>query len=539
MDLTLPIIGLLGAIGYKLSTSESTKKNKLNDNFLSREKPSSRHIYNSNFITESQLKERELSTLNYLKSHNPVRTNVIDSNVFNLDCNSERKDIKYCNDRFSTEESEDLLNGPLFKQNNDYLNPKYLVENYTNGPLSELSGLPMEMSHNNMMPYTTIKKDSQIMNNYDVFQTTLNKYTGNDKTRAPKNTEPFFQNAPERLPNQPAYTQLVDHQRFNTSQRISGVIPVDQTTVGKIPQQLIRSPVKTVDQLRSKINPKQIYEGRTNHKGGPTERADIESFQRKSRTEGMYELNFDRSTISSNIKANNASHAITGNYSNNRDKLVNEDILGTPSLNKSSYLGVSENFNDITALRKDAVNSNDSQNGIRNAKMNMYSQKDTQNNINNTYLKDQERDTTIANRYTGPAGKSSLGKRQTEYDESPAKITNKEMNLKEYIGVTSNPINAPMDYESQKNFQINHKVMKENYTSNGGRESGTNKNMFSNYKLNNKAEMTNYFSTVKKTSPTQTLTANIGEYKNNNKLSNTDFKERNQFFKPAPMNPRK
>lgn len=539
MDLTLPIIGLIGAIGYKLSSTESLKKNKLNDNFLGRELPSSKHVYNSNFVTESQLKERELSTLNYIKSYNPVRTNVIDSNVFNLDCNSERKDIKYCNDRFSTEESDALLNGPLFKQNNDYLNPKYLVENYINGPISELSGLPMELSHNNMTPYTTIKKDTQIMNNYDVFQTTLNKYTGNDKTRTPKNTEPFFQNTPERLPNKPSYTQLVDHSRFNTGQRISGVIPVDQTTVGKIPQQLIRTPVKTVDQLRSKLNPKQIYEGRTNHKGGPAERIEIDSFERKSRTEGMYELNFDRSSISPKIKATEAPYSITSNYSNNKDKLINENINGTPGKNVSSYLGISENFNDITGFRKDVVDSGNSRNGTRNARMNVYSQKDIENNINNTYIKDQERDTTISNKYTGPVGKSSFGKRQTEYDVSPAKTTNKEMNLKEYIGVTSSNVPAPMDYESQKNFQINHKVMKENYTSNGGRESGTNKGMYENYTLNNKAQVVDYFSSVKKTSPSQTLVNNIGQYKNNNKVSNTDFKERNQFFKPQPLNSRK
>ncbi len=545
MDLTIPIIASLGYLGYNISSKNSSnkeansnKKNKLNDNVLGKEKPSSKHVYNSSFVKEAQLKEKELSTLNYLKSRQPAITNVINSSVYPLDC---KKEGVYCNDSLDVwEEKDELLAGPLFNQALDYLNPKILVESADNVEISELSGLPMEKTHNNMMPYTTLKGDYRLNDEVgynssnNIYQSKLYQYTGNDKTTQPKNVELIQDIVPDRLPMKPTMTQLVDFDRYNTSKNISGVLPFSQITVGKIPQQLIQTPVKTVDELRSKNSPKITYQGRTNHakiNSLPMNDIGQDKYQIKSRSPREFELGINNSSVSRQYKAGNIQSKVV-DFDLKPSKTF-EETLGNVGRSLSSYLGISDAWNAITGFKKDDIGNGDAKNSIRNARMDMYSQTFNDSVQNSTYLKSQERDSTTINKYTGNVGKSNFAPSNRNIDPTQPKITNKEMNLHEYQGISRNPTNAPMSYKSfTENAKLAEKVYKNGYFAGGSKEQGTSLDIYGAQKFKTLPSTNNYFGNGKMEPLMQKNAFNYGFNRFSNNVSSTDFSDRYVFMKP-------
>jgi len=534
MDLSVPLLAGLSYLGYNISKKKTQRKNKkLRDELLGREKPTSRHTFNSTFVKESELKELEKSTLNYIKSQSPALTNVVNS-VYPLDCSD--KNV-YCNTSYDTyEEKDKILSGPLFNEKMDYLYNKYLIEPMdSNQQLSDLSGMPMEMSHTNMMPYTTLKGDSRIYTNNNVNQILLDKYTGRDKTTMPKNTEPFFKPVPQRLPNEPTFTQKVDRERYNTSKLISGVSPVPQITVGKIPQQLITTPVKNVDQLRNRLYPRLAFEQRTNHAKGNAVPATIENYTQKSRSPRQFELGISRSAVSSQYKKQNASNELTDYRIKDCKTGYNEGYI--PSIVKriNNYLGLSDLFNYTTGFKKDALDT--AEHNVRNVRMNDASQYTNDMQQQNTYVKEQSRDTTIFNQYSGPVSKGNFGFTQREYDENPNKITNREMNLTSYSGITSNPVKGPMDYNSfLDNARINNtKIVKQDHFNAGGRQMGITNEQFGEEKLINKVDKIDYFSNTKVPIQSQRNIQNEGLFEFNNSVSSSDFLNRYTYMGPAAL----
>ena len=545
MDLSIPILVSLGALGYTLNNKSN--KSHLNNKMLGREKPSSKHTFNSNFVNEAKLKELETATLHYKKSHKPGITNVVNSSVYPLDCtfNSEKdaqanKDKGICNDPYDIyPESEKLLNGPMFNKNLDYLYDHILIENY-NGPISNISGLPMELTHNNMMPNTTIKGDYRGYENTGARQTRLEEITGN--TYKPvKNTKPFAQPHNDRSPYKGSFTQMVDRARYDTSKFISNVVPFEQVTVGKIPQQMIRVKEKNVDDLRSKINPKQVHFGRTNHaKGNPLPMNDIGKYEIKSRGIKEYKLGINNSVPTSTFykKGYNTNEFTT--FQDPKKCSMEELNMGNPNKNTGSYFGISELWNAITGIKKDAVESDIAHNSIRNAKMNQYDQTHNENNLNNTYLKDQERDTTIINKYTSIAGKPTFGFSNHSRDPSQVKTTNKEMNLQSYFGISEAPINAPLLYDSQKNItNMSEKPLFENYTPNGLMATLPEKSQIGMFKSIDTPMPEDYYGIARKQNGGETGLPTYGTVDlNNNKLM-SDFSDRFTFMKPSPLNLKK
>lgn len=542
MDLSIPILVSLGSLGFFLNKNKKNTENKLNDNLLGREKPSSKSTFNSNFVKESELKEKELSTLNYLKSMKPTITNVIDSNVYPLDCNDSKN---YCNDSYNVyEEKEELLNGPLFNQKNDYLFSSKIEQFDENGnQISQLTGKPMEMTHNNMVPYTTIKGDSRGYDNNNIYQTKLDKFTGNDKTTQPKNIKPFAQPSVNRMPNMPNFTQLVDRSRFDTSKLISGIIPFEQITVGKIPQQLIQTKPRNVDELRSKNSPKIVYEGRNNHgRKDQVPMNDIGIYEQKGRGKHLrsYEPNIKNSIVGGFYKKGYSTNELT-QIQEPKCKNVNEKNMGNPNKNNASYFGISELWNAITGYKKDSLDTQDSKNAIRNAKMGRYSQTSNENNLNNTYIKDQERDTTIQNRYTAPVGKHNFAPSNRNRDPTEPKTTNKEMNLHEYSGIASAPISAPIHYKSLKNsMNIVEKPLFENYTPNGLSAHTSSVSQLGLVETINQPNKDYYFGNGKMESLNQTNINTFGNFSLNNNKQMTDMGQRYTWMKPqSKMNLKK
>lgn len=529
MDLSIPILGALSYLGSMLSKNnqDSSKKSKRNDNFLSREKPSAKHTFNSTFVKEAELKQLELSTRNYIKAQSPATTNVINSSVFPFNGNSSAD--------ASVEENTSILKGPLFNSNADYLFNKYLIEpmQAAGQQLSPMTGLPMEMSHTNMMPYTTIKGDNRIYQNSNVYQTQLHKYTGTDKTTVPKNTEPFFKPVPMRLPNEPTFTQKVDHTRYDTSTRYSGVTTVPQITVGKIPQQLISTPVKTVDQLRNKLYPKVSYEGRSQHgKGSHTTYSGVGDYNQKGRAPRMYTGVGENLAPSSQFKKPEFNEFTDFKSSMKNKNTGTEGYIGIGGKPNSSYFGTSEEYNFITGTKKDGLLTQDD-NNIRNVGL-----KHLENDFNgtvlgNTFTKSQERDTTIYNNYTAPVNKGAYGFSQREYDVNPNKTTNREINITSYSGIAKNPVAAPINYNSfLENNRVNNRPIVEDRFTNGSRQIGLEENRFPKQKNQIQSTLVNYFSNARLPMDNQVEVGNYGSSKINNTINSHDFSSRFQFIKP-------
>ncbi len=534
MDLSIPLIGVLSYFGYNISEKKTKqKKNKLNDELLGREMPSSKHTFNSTFVKEAELKELEQSTLNYIKSEKPALTNVVNSSIYPFNGYDQG------NSNLNEEEAQ-ILNGPLFKQKMDYLSNKFLIEPMQGGPqLSELSGLPMEMSHNNMMPFTTIHGENRAYANDTVNSITLNKFTGNEKTtnrEVPKNTAPFFKPTPQRLPNEANFTQKVDRSRFDTSKLISGVSPIPLITVGKIPQQLISTPVKNVDQLRNKNYPKLNAEGRT-IPGSKLDKksADIGEYNQKGRAPRQYEQNLRGTAVSSQIRKGDISNAITDYKIKDCKNTQTEGYTPNAIERIANYIGISDIFNFTTGFKKDAVDTADKT--TRNLKIKNHVYNYNQLNLDNTYAKEQQRDTTIFNKYTAPVSKGNFGATQREYSANPNKTTNREINITSYSGITSNPINAPIDYQSfLENNRVNPRLIVNDHYNNGGRQLGTEKDDIGAVKGRILITNNDYFGNARNDEYTQVNTMTYGQVKVNNGVDNTDFSQRYQYFAPPGLN---
>jgi hypothetical protein len=539
MDLSIPILISLGALGYTLNT----KKNEthLNNKMLGREKPSSKHTFNSNFVNEAKLKDLEVATLQHKKSRKPGITNVINSSVYPLDCSFDSETNRsggICNDLFP-EESEKLLNGPMFNKDLDYLYDHIPIENY-DGPISNMSGLPMELTHNNMMPNTTIKGDYRVYDNVEARQTRLEEITGNTY-KPEKNIKPFAQPHVDRSPYKQSFTQVVDKSRFDVSKFISNVVPFKQITVGKIPQQMIRIKEKNVDQLRSKVNPKQVHYGRTNHaKGHALPMNEIGKYDRKSRGVKDYKLGINNSMPTSAFYKKGYNTNEFTKFQEPKKTAVNEVNIGNPNKNTGSYFGISELWNAITGIKKDSVESNMSNNSIRNAKMNTFTQTHNENNLNHTYLKEQERDTTIINKYTGIAAKQDFGFSNHVRDPSQIKTTNKEMNLQSYFGISEAPNNAPLLYDNQKSItNMSEKPLFENYTPNGLMATLPEKSQIGMFKSIDTPMPEDYFGIAKKQNFGDKGLPTYGSIDLNNNKQMTDVSSRFTFMKPAPLNLKK
>lgn len=528
MDLTLPILVGVAALGYNFNLKKNKNKNnisKLNDNVLAHEKSNSKHIFNSNMINESQVKMNDQSVLQTLKSEKPLITNTINPVLFDYSCSSENNDS--CGNLNNYSEEKKMLNGPLFNTNSDYLSEHVLVENYTDGQISDLTGLPMDLTHENMVPYTTLKGDYRVLDQNEYNSNRMHQLSGDVRPLSKdKDVTPIYQPHVDRSPYKMTYTQMIDQARFDTSTKISGVTSVEQTTVGKIPQQMIRIEPKNVDQLRSKIKPKMTYKGNINPGKGFTQAmTDIGEYDFKSRGKKVYNADTQLSGYSfKNKKGDIRPEQV---LKNNKTDMP-ENSYGIAGIgNFASYLNVSDWFNSFSTQKKDSIHTNDSKNGMRNLKIPKGNIEQQNNNLDNTYLRTQERDTTIQNNYIGlPSALSKFGFTNKNDTLDTPKITNKEMNLLEYQGNKVYPINAPIDRESTFNNKGTNKVVPLQHFSNGKLATSGTTSDIGVFQLSNRMESVSH-SGYKSFMGNQLDIKNIGQYSFNSSGKSQDMSSRN------------
>lgn len=279
MDLTIPIIGLMGVLGYKLNGNgkKSRGTEELRDTLSPHTLPSNKNVYSSVHSKEILAKEQELMNLRNKQAINgiiPPPYN--DPCVTGLgNCEAKTTTLPQLSEpqKYQENMKNQIFNGPMFTSKLQQPGRATGKSSFT--PLgsanftgiSKLSGLPMEMTHDNMTPSFggSSNKNNTEGSGY------LEKYTGvNDSTFYKSKSEresmaPMF--APRQSENvygMQAFTETIDNDRFFKSNSMNNVMPFAQIQTAPILPEYVRPTYKTTDELRAANNPKLSYAGRNN-----------------------------------------------------------------------------------------------------------------------------------------------------------------------------------------------------------------------------------------------------------------------------------
>jgi hypothetical protein len=231
MDLTLPIIGVIGYVAYTLAEKEVRKARELRK---TKSKTVGENIYQSDDLRKNTKYVQDLADSRYAKSKNTKETKIV-PNFFNnscqiIDCNANENSLrqrKKLSDFPSTEKKENF---------------------------SELAGGKVDISkHNNMQPFfrgsstgTRKTEDADI----------IGLYTGNQRTyKTKEESESFFKPISQNING--LNTIVEDASRYVGSIYKNGEKPIEEQRVRHINEADLRPVFKTLDQLR--IDPKQSY----------------------------------------------------------------------------------------------------------------------------------------------------------------------------------------------------------------------------------------------------------------------------------------
>ncbi len=173
MDLSLPIIGILGFLGYKLNENGKEPRNntKVREEISPNEKPSSGDIYNSDRSQVIFQQERDLTDKNFTKAKNFRETGVFipkfSDNYCEWDCDKPGSFVP-------------IKTRPMFRTK---VKPKKkysenFKEKISKGLVSELTGKPIERFHSDITAPlfgSTVKQNTCPKAHQTVFET----FTGN------------------------------------------------------------------------------------------------------------------------------------------------------------------------------------------------------------------------------------------------------------------------------------------------------------------------------------------------------------------------
>jgi hypothetical protein len=261
MDLTIPLVGMLGVIGFNLnkpinSREYTDKRVKIPASELANGKT----IYEAKKFARSQQEERiryekirknnEIVTLNSksdIKNYTPVKKVRF----------SEKNGNDYSVPVKMPKDSK-IFNGPMFSNEKYFIpedssklfNPKESFDN-----VSELTGEPSDFVHQNMVPFFggKVKNGSSVQ--------VLGNYTGRDNNTHKKEVEAIRNGPVDNVNGNVIFTESIQQDRFIASNKQTAMLPFEQARVKPIPAEYNRGQDKTIEELRT-VNPKTTLEGR-------------------------------------------------------------------------------------------------------------------------------------------------------------------------------------------------------------------------------------------------------------------------------------
>lgn len=314
-SLEIPLLGGLAALGSYLSSSGKAprRKKKIRQEIPRDELPSSVNLYHNNHYNASRVDEFNLADKRFQQSFDPIHTNVIPAfyNTIYLDkCGNPdvpAREKTNCptilpgSDKITTpemvEKERRIFNGPMFS--------KSVHEEHFANPggqeLSDLTGLPMDKCHNNMVPFFGAKLTQNMDPN--VNQQTLERFTGTGDiaNRHKREIAPMFELDRENIYGTPNVPEELRLERYVESNMKTNILPSAQQRVQPlIGIEKIRPNFEeyySIGNIRTKTNPKIVYRSRPEAppKALVTNRGLIGAFKKNHRPRG-YAYGPDRMT---------------------------------------------------------------------------------------------------------------------------------------------------------------------------------------------------------------------------------------------------
>lgn len=363
----IPVIAGAAMIGYYLNDNGKAPRSKsiIRNKISKEDQPSEVNIYRSERYNEVDLQERRLADQYHRNAYElgPERTNIVPqfyNTIYNKVNNATTSRDLYPG---STGETLDSLRSQLKPQKvTDPRNTilpssapvppgklEYQKQSIYQGPMFEstfpseqfstsgseeislLTGLPLEKTHNRMVPWF----GSKVTQNTDPEANShlIEKFTGtggsgiNQINKA--ETDPFFELKKENIYGTPNLPDELINERYFQSNLNTNILPTPQIRVRSVKPEYIRPKFNSIDSLRVKTNPKISFEGRTHAPPGGMQQRGIQARVYKRKPPKFHFTGMDRVAppTSSVIK-----HKINENFGNlkyqNRDNQI-EEYFGT------------------------------------------------------------------------------------------------------------------------------------------------------------------------------------------------------------------
>ena len=289
MSISIPIIGLTMMIGYFLNKDSKNKlavnyDNSIKKNIEGFERSNGSNIYESNMVNEVTEEMLQRSKLNYELSKSPSDTGILPPiyNSYSLESNGTinnnvQGQLNYINkvsDIKANSFKPVIQNRPMFTEQSSIINStERNYADFSSGELqidqqkSLLTGLPIDTSHNNMVPFfgSNLKQNVETFTNESI----LDRYTGKSNTlyKPKQETGNFFSVKPQDIYGTPQFTTEVEIDRFIPSIYRQNEKPFSDI---KQPAQIagtfdnnIRPSFPTIDAFRIGNRTQETYAGRT------------------------------------------------------------------------------------------------------------------------------------------------------------------------------------------------------------------------------------------------------------------------------------
>lgn len=483
MDLASLIV--LGAVyvGYNMTQEDRPTPKKLRKNVKEHEKPNGKNVYHSEHTQKVDSKVKQAGTkafegarLNESQWRNNSGTE--ESNWVSPFYNQDIFGKDLCNDADCAPQKSIL---PQTRKLNDSellakkqsksksIETKMVgfeatetLDALPTQRISKLSGEPLEMAHNNMVPFFGPKALQNIDPNRN--STLIEKFTGKEETPVRKQEVPYMFKPEKGRGNvfgSGLFTSKIDRSRYAQSNKKHNILPMAQVKEAALPAELVRPQYKNVDQLRIGTNHKLEYKARRvdGIRQSQTQRG-VVGHVNKNRPDKFYINNPDRYfTAPSHIKKAEYQGAWTRKDFNKSNIAESQENVGPAfSMYKESMPRYKAEGSEGTAL--DSVIRNPFKETFKNdyTRNVGVSAKDVDDYGLCSYApREQERETTsklhVLN-VAQPGQGEYIGYEDTQLGiKNTPKTTNKEINLYDRKGNANSIVPEGMDYREYYNNQ--------------------------------------------------------------------------------------
>lgn len=481
MDFTLPIIGLVGLIGYQFNKKNNPNREpeqEIRTTIAENEIPSGTNVLKSRHVDKARSDEYKKASKRSTESNIiPAYYNSICKSKDNSTPLREFKDtilpsVKTVPKQDKTREQR-IFNGPMFLDaQKDIVSTGFqssssggfesILKNNEQGQLKEtfsnLSGKPLDMKHNNMVPFFGSKMTQDMKPQSGLAVQRMERFTGNlDTPQRKKEVPSMFENKKQNVYGSLPISQLIEKDRYYQSDKQNNVLPFAQIKIQPMLEEDTRPTFKNVDELRTKNNQKISYEGRFKPAGGVNgnyNRGTLPNLQ-KNKPDTFYINDASRYSAPSSI---NKAPASRENFKDMKVTTKGETSeipvnmgAGFNSEMKAGGIPWAKQSNSSKSPLQ-TIASDDSRNTfkndwVRNAGYSISKPNEIEKTSHVAY--EQERETTNRMELTNPKYYTTA---QYVPFADEARPTHKESNLYEYHGAARGPINKPVDYTGAYNY---------------------------------------------------------------------------------------